>query len=88
MYIKNNLNKILTELGIQKMVPTEQVRAEHLGGMTVHRFNKLLHNTGPNALEKGEEQLLLNWLTFLTGRPKESFQLMEEAPLAEEGQPC
>ena len=82
MKVQNRLKKILQEMGIRTMVPTKQVLADKLGGMTLIRFNKLLNNSGPNDIQLQEVLLLTTWLSEVTGKPKAALQLLagEEVP--------
>jgi hypothetical protein len=77
MRIKNRLKEILVELGIKTMVPTDQVLAKKLGGMSLIRFNKLLNNAGRD-IKVDEVQHLTTWLSELSGKPKADFQLLAE----------
>ena len=75
MEVKNRLREFLQEMGIRTVVPTDQVLVDKLGGMTLIRFNKLLANAG-KPIHLHEVQLLTNWLSELTGRPKSGIDLL------------
>ena len=77
MEVKNRLKIILQEMGFKTMVPTSEMLNSKLGGMTLHRFNKLLENAGPNEITVPEVHAISTWLGELTGKPASSFQLVE-----------
>ena len=78
MKVKNNLREVLYRMGIKAMSPTPNLLNEKLGGMTVHRFNKLIKNEGKD-ITVAEVQLLTDWLATLTNQPKTSINLLETA---------
>lgn len=77
MEVKNRLKILLQEMGFKMIVPTQELLSSKLGGMTIHRFNKLVHNVGPNEITVPEVHALGTWLSELTGKPASSFELVE-----------
>jgi hypothetical protein len=77
----NILKRLLQELGIKSMVPTEELLKE-MGDMTLVRFNKILENSSPKELTALEAQYLTRWLARLTNQPAASISLVkrEEVP--------
>jgi hypothetical protein len=83
MNVKNNLKKVLEELGIKSMIPTEEL-LKKLGHMTPHRFNKILNNSSPQPLTAVEADAITRWLARMTGQPVTSIQLIDHREVKEE----
>jgi hypothetical protein len=77
MKVQNRLQQILQELGIKTMIPTHDLLHGKLGGMTLRRFNKLLHNSAVRPITVAEMQMLGEWLSGLAGKSISEIQLIE-----------
>jgi hypothetical protein len=69
----NILKKMLQDLGIKSMVPTEDLLEEL--GMTLIRFNKILENTTPREVTALEAHALVKWLARLTNQSTTAISL-------------
>ena len=77
------LKKLLQDLGIKSMVPTEDLLKE-LGGMTLIRFNKILDNSSPREVTALEAHGLVKWLARLTNQPTTAIRLWEHEEVTAE----
>lgn len=78
MKVHNNLKRLLEELGIKSMIPTETL-LKKLGGMTLIRFNKILNNSTAGDLTALEADRLTKWLAEATGRHTTAIILFDTA---------
>ncbi len=81
MRIKNKLKKLLEDLGIKTMVPSDNLLTNKLGGMTLNRFNQIVNNDSKTELSVLEVSNLKKWLSEVTGQPVEAIMLLEDKEL-------
>ncbi len=76
MKIRNRLKKLLQEMGIKSMVPTDEL-LHQLGSMTTHRFNQILNNESKTELSILEVSYLTRWLASITHQSEGVIELVE-----------
>lgn len=60
---RNNIKRLLEELGIKSMIPTDDLLKKRLAGMTLRRFNKIVNNNPVSEpLTALEADGLRDWL--------------------------
>jgi hypothetical protein len=83
MKVKNKLKRILEQMGVKSMIPTDDL-LKKLGGMTLIRFNKIVNNSpSMEALTAMEADYLKKWLATMTNRPVADIELFEAEAVQE-----
>ena len=79
MKTRNNIKRLLAELGIKAMTPTPDLLEKRLAGMTLRRFNKIVGNSAASEpLTALEADGLRDWLGSVRNVPAADISLFDK----------